>query len=199
VSREDQSGEFVTLARVVKTQGRHGEVAVELHTDVPERFAPGLKLIALSQDGARRKLQVEELWPHKGLLVLKFGGIDSISDAEMLVRCELQVPLSERAKLESGWTYVSDLIGCTVFDGEREIGTISDVEFGAGEAPLLVVKPQPGATQREYEIPFAQAYLRSVDVAQKQVSMALPEGLLEVNAPLTVEEKQEQQRGKREE
>jgi ribosomal 30S subunit maturation factor RimM len=45
--------------------------------------------------------------------------------------------------LEPGWTYLSDLIGCTVFDGQREIGEIEDVQFGAGEAPLLVVRTQP--------------------------------------------------------
>lgn len=178
--------EFITLARVLKTQGRHGEVAVELHSDVPDRFRPGMKLSALAEDDTRRELQIEELWPHKGLLVLKFSGVQSISDAEALVGCELQVPRSERVELASGWTYVSDLIGCTVFDGAGEIGKVADVRFGAGEAPLLIVR----ATGKEYEIPYAEAYLKSVDLDHKQLRMQLPEGLLEVNAPLTEEEKQ---------
>jgi hypothetical protein len=42
-------------------------------------------------------------------------------------------------------------------------------------------------------VPFAEAYLESVDVAQRQVRMNLPEGMLEINAPVTAEEKQEQQ------
>jgi len=63
------------------------------------------------------------------------------------------------------------------------------VQFGAGEAPLLIVR---GDAKREFEIPFAEAYLDSVDVERKQVRMNLPEGLLEVNAPLTAEEKREQ-------
>jgi 16S rRNA processing protein RimM len=190
------AGDFVSVARVAKTQGRFGEVAVEVHSDAPERFAPGVRLFALANDGTRRQLQIEELWPHKGMLVLKFAGVDSISDAEALVRCELQVPAAERAQLEAGWTYVSDLVGCTVFDGGCEVGKITGVEFGAGEAPLLVVKTGAGgsAKEREYEIPFAEAYLQSVDPAKKQVRMALPEGMLDVNAPLTAEEKQEQQR-----
>jgi len=44
-----------------------------------------------------------------------------------------------------------------------------------------------------YEIPFAEAYLVKVDSAAKQVRMRLPEGMLEINAPLTEEEKREQQ------
>ena len=185
--------EFITLARVVKTQGRHGEVAAEMHSDVPGRFAAGMKLFALPKsqsEQARRELEVEDLWPHKGLVVLKFRGVDSMNDAELLIGSELQVPSAERADLEPGWNYVSDLIGCTVLDHAREIGRIEDVQFGAGEAPLLIVANSAG---RKFDVPFAEAYLERVDTAQRQVRMNLPEGMLEINAPVTAEEKQEQQ------
>ncbi len=152
------SGEFITLARVVKTQGRQGEVAAEIHTDVPDRFSAGMSVLALpatqsaSPEAVRRELEVEEVWPHKGLLVLKFLGVDSISEAESLIGCELQVPSSERAVLDPGWNYVSDLAGCTVLDHGLEIGR------------------------------------------RRQVRMNLPDGMLEINAPVTDEEKLEQTR-----
>jgi len=172
---------------VAKTQGRHGEVAVEVHSDVPGRLHPGMRVFALAKDAGRRELKIDDAWPHKCYVVLKFAGVDSISDAEPLVGCELQVPRGERAKLEAGAAYVSDLIGCAVVDGGREVGIVKDVRFGAGEAPLLVV-----AGKTEYEIPYAQEFLVRVDLGQKRIEMALPEGLLDVNAPLTDEEKQEQ-------
>lgn len=182
---------------MVKTQGRRGEVASEILSDIPGRFAVGMKLFALPrQSSSRRELEVEELWPHKSLLVLKFAGIDSISEAEALIGCELQVPHSQRSELQAGWNYISDLVGCSVLDfsvpgEEREIGRIEDVQFGAGEAPLLIVRDAAG---RLMEVPFAEAYLESVDVERKQIRMKLPQGLLEVNAPLTPEEKREQAR-----
>lgn len=181
---------------MVKTQGRRGEVAGEIYSNLPGRFTVGMKLLALPReaDGLRRELEVEELWPHKGLLVLKFAGVDSISDAEALVGSELQVPRSQRSPLEAGWNYVSDLVGCSVLDHDREIGRIEDVQFGAGEAPLLIVRD---AKARLVEVPFAEAYLDRMDVGRKQVCMNLPEGLLEVNAPLTAEEKREQAQPKR--
>jgi 16S rRNA processing protein RimM len=191
----ESSGEFITLARVVKTQGRHGEVAAEMHSDVPGRFAEGMKVFALGKSGsgpskeARRELEVEDLWPHKGLIVLKFRGVDSMNDAELLIGSELQVPKAERAELEAGWTYISDLIGCTVLDHACEIGRIEDVRFGAGEAPLLIVANSAG---KKFDVPFAEAYLESVDIKQRQVRMNLPDGLLDVNAPLSTEEKREQ-------
>ncbi|HZR64437.1 MAG TPA: ribosome maturation factor RimM [Terriglobales bacterium] len=188
--------EFVTLARVIKTQGRLGEVAVEVHSDVPDRLHAGLRVFGLNENAARRELRIEDAWPHKDWLVLKFAGVDSISDAEPLVGSELQVPLSERAKLEPGATFVSDLVGCVLLDRDREVGIVRDVRFGAGEAPLLVVGSETGKDKRELEIPYAQEFLLRVDLEQKRIEMNLPEGLLEVNAPLTEEEKREQIKGK---
>jgi len=181
---------------VVKTQGRRGEVAAEVLSDIPGRFIVGMKLLALPRDSEtlRRELEVEEFWPHKSLLVLKFAGVDSISVAETLLGCELQVPRSQRSKLESGWNYVSDLVGCALFDRNREIGRIEDVQFGAGEAPLLIVRDK---SAKLIEVPFAEAYLDDVDVERRQIRMKLPDGLLEVNAPLTEEEKKEQTQPKK--
>ena len=169
-----------------------------------------MRLQALADDGSRRELQIEEVWPHKGYLVMKFAGVDSISAAETLAGCELQVPAGEKSKLDPGWTYVSDLVGCVVFDEGREIGRVEDVQFGAGEAPLLIVRGgskeaeskgerskeagSKGERSTEYEIPFAEAYLKNTDLARKRIQMSLPEGMLELNAPLTAEEKEQQRK-----
>jgi 16S rRNA processing protein RimM len=154
-----------------------------------------MRLWALPKDetGLRRELKIEELWPHKGYLVLKFEGVGSMTEAETLIGCELQVPARERSKLEPGWAYVSDLVGCVVLDGEHEIGLVKDVQFGAGEAPLLIVK----AESKEYEIPYAKAYLNNTDLDHKKICMTLPEGMLELNAPLTAEEKEQQKNSRK--
>jgi 16S rRNA processing protein RimM len=190
---------FITIARVAKTQGRIGEVAAALLTDFPERFATRKKLFALCdaagrKTGApgtvvRRELGLEDHWFHKGMVVLKFAGVDSISEAETLLGCEIQIPLGERAELENDEFYVSDLAGCTVTDSGREIGRIKDVQFGSGEAPLLVVQGE-----KEQLVPFAAAYIEKIDLEQRRVSMKLPQGLLELDAPLNQEEKQRQQK-----
>ncbi len=203
--QESGQTEFITVAKVVKTQGRIGEVAATLLTDFPERFATRKKLFALGHAGAskakpggpkfssaeqtvqRRELQLEEHWFHKGMVVFKFAGVDSITDAETLIGCEIQIPSSERAELATGEIYVSDLVGCTVTNAGREIGKVRDVQFSGGEAPLLVV-----LGEKEYLVPFAAAYLESVDVEHKRLNMKLPEGMLELDAPLTAEEKDRQ-------
>lgn len=202
-----EEAEFVTIARVAKTQGRYGEVAATLLTDFPELFATRKKLFALGGTGdlkqgaagetSRRKLDLDEHWFHKGMVVLKFAGVDSISDAEMLVGSEIQVPRSERAQIGGDEFYVSDLIGCTVVDSGREIGLIKDVQFGSGEAPLLVIEGGVSSggvisSKKEYLVPFASAFIEKIALEQKRLEMKLPDGLLELDAPLNQEEKQRQ-------
>jgi 16S rRNA processing protein RimM len=192
----------VTIARIIKPQGRRGEVAAELLTDFPERFADRRRVQLLFRSGERSGqlsgFEIEDFWPHKGRVVLKFAGVDSISDAEKLAGADVQIPKVERAPLEGNAAYASDLVGCAVFEVgggiRRELGVIDDVLAGAGEAPLLVVK----SGGRELLIPFAEEFLRKLDIAGRTVEMALPEGLLDVDAPLSGAEKQEQQtEGKR--
>ena len=175
---------------MVKTQGRHGEIAADVLTDFPERFAQRRQVFALEQSGARRELRVASFWPHKQRLVFKFAGVDSIGDAEALIGCEIQIPRQQRAALEAGSAYVGDLLGCLVMAGGRAVGTVAEVQFGAGEAPLLVVREG----KREHLIPLAQAYLRRIDTTAQQIEMELPEGMLELDAPLSTQEKEMQQK-----
>jgi len=164
-------------------------VAAVLHTDFPELFAERRRVFALDAAGQRRELAIEDFWSHKGRIVLKFVGVDSISEAEALLGCEVQIPAAERAKLRADEVYVSDLKDCLVLDGEREVGKVVDVVFGAGEAPLLMVRQGT----KEYLIPLADEYIKLLDIGEKRIAMALPEGMLELDAPLSNAEKQRQQ------
>src|ERR1044071_4979018 len=91
--------DLIVVARVVKTRGIRGEVAADLLTDFPERFEGVEALIAISPDGSRRSLPIEERWFHGNRIVLKFPGYDSIDTAKELVGVQLAVPAAERVQL----------------------------------------------------------------------------------------------------
>jgi 16S rRNA processing protein RimM len=59
------------------------------------------------------------------------------------------------------------------------VGEIESVDRTAGPVALLVVRGAAG----EVLIPFAKSYLRGIDLKAKRVEMALPEGLVDLNAP----------------
>ena len=181
---------WAILARLVRPQGRHGEILADLLTDFPERFADRRRLYLVASETSRapaREMTLERHWQHKGRVVLKFGGVDSINDAEALRGLLVAIPASERAPLADDSVYVSDLIGSEVVDltaAPVPVGKVTDVDREAG---LLVVQPPRG---QEILFPFAKAYLVKIDTAAKRIEMRLPAGLLEINAPITEEERQ---------
>ncbi len=136
----------------------------------------------MAPGGSRREMDLEEHWLHQGRLILKFRGVDSITDAEKLAGSEVQIRREERVPLPQGSAYVSDLIGCKVVDAAvrppREIGAITHVLFGFGDAPLLEVHDG----SREYLVPFAEAYLKRLDLDARLMVMILPEGLLDLES-----------------
>jgi 16S rRNA processing protein RimM len=134
-------------------------------------------------------LELEAHWFHKGRVVLKFRGVDSISQAEELRGVELQIPRSQLLRLETGSYYVDELVGCALINRGSEVGSVAGLQFGAGEAPLLVVRGPQG---EEFLVPLAQEYLVQVDLSSRRIEMALPDRLLELDAPLSEEEKRMQ-------
>jgi 16S rRNA processing protein RimM len=181
---------WAIIARLVRPQGRRGEILADLLTDFPERFAERkqLYLVVSLQSGApAREVTLERHWLHKGRVVLKFAGIDSIDDAEALRGQLVAIPAHERAPLAGDSVYISDLIGCEVIDVASTrvpFGKVRDVDRDAG---LLIVASVRG---EEVLVPFAKAYLLTIDVAARRIEMRLPEGLLDINAPMTEEERQ---------
>jgi 16S rRNA processing protein RimM len=130
-----------------------------------------------------RELELINHWPHKGGIVLHFAGVDSISAAETLKGMIAAIPSTERAALADDEIYIADLIGCALVNvaGAEPVvvGEIEEVDRTAGPVALLMVR---GATG-EVLIPFAKSYLRKIDLESKRVEMALPEGLVDLNAP----------------
>ena len=186
-----QPNRFTAIARIVRPQGRRGEVLADLLTDFPEKFSERRQLWLSSEAKPQpREYKLENHWLHKGRIVLKFAGIDSITSAETLSGMLVQIPTESRAQLEAGAAYVSDLIGSILLEvsQNRNIGRIRDFKQSSGAASLLILD----ADGKEIEIPFAEEFIVCFDLPNKLLQMKLPKGLLDVNAPLTEEEKAQQ-------
>lgn len=181
--------DWVILAHLVRPQGRQGEIVADLLTDFPERFAERKRLFLVTSETSSspaREVTLEHHWLHKGRIVLKFSGVDSINDAEPLRGFLVSIPASERAQLTDGSIYTSDLIGCEVIDvasAPTSVGKVTEVDRESG---LLIVRPMRGDA---ILIPFANAFLVEIDLEGKRIEMRLPDGLLDINAPITGEER----------
>jgi 16S rRNA processing protein RimM len=170
--------DLVLVGRIARTQGHRGEVIVNPDTDFPEtRFASGAVLHVL-RDGQPSTMSVTAMRMHQGRPVLRFAGIDTMTEAEALAGLELRVPESDLVALPPGTYYEHELVGSEVVlaDG-RSIGRVRAVEGGGGVSRLVI-----GSGRGEIQVPLVHAICVEIDVARKRIAIDPPDGLLDVNA-----------------
>ena len=194
---------WVALAHILRPRGNKGEVAAEVLTDFPERLT-SLREVFLGQAGGQgsppQPTAVKSCWlnpNHPAQAVFHFEGCFSISDAEQLRGLDVLVPLEQRVPLPARSYFVSDLIGCSVFECRAEsskvsspprslvsapqiLGVVREVQF-TGESvagtPVLAVDAPEG----EVLIPLADDICKRIDIAARRIEVVLPDGLRELN------------------
>lgn len=191
------------MARILRARGNKGEVAAELLTDFPERLTR-LPEVFVGDPDARsdpKSMRLKSCWlsqNHLGQAVFHFNGVNSISEAEKLRGFDVLLPFKQRVTLPAGQYFVSDLIGCSVFEtpANRSIiasspcslaeapallGTVRDVQFPGEEilgTPLLEVDTSQG----ELLIPLAADICTKIDPLARRIDVVLPEGLRDLNS-----------------
>jgi 16S rRNA processing protein RimM len=164
--------DLVLVGRVVKPQGRHGEVAVEPLSDRPDRFPTLRRAFVPAPGGGAREVRVLRCWPHKGRFVLAIEGVSTIDEAETLRGLELRIEEAELSTLPEGSYYHHQLRGLRVEDeAGAEMGVVDDVVETGAEARVLVVRGPGGETL----LPFAAGFVRSVDLARGRLVTKRPE------------------------
>ena len=153
----------------------NGAVRIELTLEDDRLFSPGRGVTLAGTN--EREAEIEFFRRQHGRCVIKFRGIDHISDAERLIGAEVRIARSQLSVLEEGWFYTFQLKGCSVFTANGEcLGTITDV-LDTGSTQILKVE----SGNEETLIPFAQEYLRKIDLDQQRIEVDLPEGLRGLN------------------
>ncbi len=170
--------DLVIVARTVKTRGLKGELVAELLTDFPDRFADVSSLIAVSPEGNRKRVELENHWFQQRRIVLKFAGFDSIEDAQELVGFDFAVPEGERVDLEEGYFFDWELEGCLVESNDGvQVGTVKEVMRLGGEIQMLAVVDADGVSRL---IPLVESIILDVDISKRKIRIDPPPGLLEL-------------------
>lgn len=162
---------FLVIGRVVKAHGVRGEVKVEVHTDLPERFG-WLEEVYIGRSNPK-PVTVEQVRFQKSWVLLKLAGYDNRDDAENLRSQWLLVPEAEALPLQEGEYYLYQIIGCTVVSDQGEIlGKITDViETKANN--VFVVDSASG----ELLLPDIDEVILDVDLGNSRVLVHLIPGL----------------------
>lgn len=171
----DSSAEprFLVIGRIVKPHGINGEVRVEIHTDLPERFT-WLETVYLGKDEPY-VIAVKSVRFHKGWALLKLDGYDSREDAEELRSKWLQVPYDEGVPLEEGEYYLYEAVGLSVYtDGGEYLGDVTEIlETGANNVFAI------HGPQGEILLPDTAEVIREIDFDARRVLVHLLPGLIQ--------------------
>ncbi len=178
-ARQPSGPAWLTVARLVKTQGRRGELAAQVLTDFPQRLLARQQVWLWNRKDEPRPMGVERIWPHKEFLVFQFAGCDSITAAKELLGLEVQIPRAEAAPLGPATFYQHELTGCRVVEqaSGAELGRVGELQASSG-ATVLVVKTAAG---KELLIPFAEEICRRIAPDEQLIEVVLPPGLRELN------------------
>ena len=187
---------FVTVARILRARGNKGEVVAELLTDFPDRLHQQKDVFLSANSSAPQKATLQSFWVdrnHPGQCVFHFAGVSSINDAENLRGFNVQIPWEQRSELPSGTYFVTDLIGCSVFELPTVAPPVSSSPCSLAESPVLLGQirdvyfpgeDQPGTPllaldtpQGELLIPLAEDICKEIDLTARRIEVLLPEGL----------------------
>jgi 16S rRNA processing protein RimM len=190
------------MARIFGARGNKGEVAAEILTDFPERLTKLREVFVgqLEGESEPRRVALQSCWlsqNHRGQVVFHFEDVYSISEAEKFRGLDVLLPFEQRVQLAAGQYFLSDLIGCSVFESAVSapvvasspcslaeapalLGTVRDVQIPGEElsgTPLLEVDTASG----EILIPLAMDICTKIDPLARRIDVVLPEGLRNLN------------------
>lgn len=139
-------------------------------------FTPGRRVLVVAKT-REFESEIEKFHSQHGRWILKLRGIDSISDAESSIGAEIRIPIQDLIPPETGSFYTFQLKGCQVHTtGGEFLGTVTDI-LDTGGTELLRVERD----DEETLIPFARAFIKTIDLDRRHIEVELPEGLRELN------------------
>lgn len=162
---------FLETGKIVGTHGVRGMVRIQAWCDSPEFFC-SLKKVYLDKEG-KESLNIVKSSPHGNVVIAQIKGIDTIEAAEKYRNKVLYMDRND-AKLEEGRYFISDLIGCTVFDNAtaKKLGVLSDVS-ATGANDVWHIKDG----EAEYLIPCIDEVVISVDIEKEKIVISPLKGI----------------------
>lgn len=162
------------IGQIVNTFGIKGMVKVKPFTDDIKRFDE-LKTVYVEKNSNQTEYEIEEVKYHKGMVLIKFKGIDKVEQAEMLRNSYLTVSRDSVEELEEGRYYIVDLLGLEVYTDEQILlGTLEDI-FNTGSNDIYVVKDKQG---KQILLPAIQDVVKQIDIENKKIIVHLLPGLI---------------------
>ena len=154
---------YLCVGKIVKPVGIKGDAKVLPYTDNIKRFND---LKYFYYENSTEKHSVERVSIRNDFVVLKIENINSPEQVDALREKLIFVDRENAVKLEEDGYFIADLVGCEIFDGEKSLGKIVDVEnYGASD--ILVIKNG----NQNYSVPFLKEIFEKIDVKNQKIDV----------------------------
>lgn len=165
---------YLEIGQIVNTFGIKGMVKVKPFTERIERFDE-LKKVYIENKNSKKEYEIEEVKYHKNMVLIKFKGIETVEEANLLRESYILVDRENEKPLEEGTYYIVDMIGLDVYTDENEfLGKLEDI-FNTGSNDIYVVKNEQG---KQILLPAIDDVLKEIDMDNKKVIVHLIPGLI---------------------
>ena len=167
--------DYFYLGVITKTFGYKGQLVVYIDADEPEKYKT-LEAVFVKEDEEMLPYMIEDfIYKGANQAILKFADVDG-EDAKSLVKSELYLPLTFLPPLTGNKFYFHEVIGFEVIDKEKgNIGKCVDF-MEISRQPIM----QIDYNGTEILIPAVDEIFETVDRAHKTITIAAPEGLIDV-------------------
>ncbi len=168
------SGEFITIGKVVSTQGNKGEVNILPLTDSTDRFK-NLVTVFLRNNNSQTTLIIEKIRIKENTVILKLKDIESIQEAKMIVGSFLEVERKNTVKLAKDAYFIFEIIGLEVYtENNIFLGKVENV-ISTGSNDVYIVKSK---NKKELFIPAIHEVVKNVNLEKKRITIKMVDGLI---------------------
>lgn len=165
--------QLVTIGKIVNTHGVKGEMRILPSTDDKKCFERLKEVRIFNRE--EKVYEITGIRYHKNFVLLKFKGVETCDDAEMLKNSLIKIKRSETLPLEDDEYFVSDLYDMKVVTEEgRDLGEVRDVIYTGSNDVYVVYNKE---ADKEILIPAIKQCIIKVDVANNLMTVHLLEGL----------------------
>ena len=162
------------IGQIVNIFGIKGFVKVNPWVNDVTRF-DDLKKVYIKIRKELKTLEIEEVKYHKNQVLLKFKGVETVEQAEMLRNAILEIDRKDAIPLEEGEYFIADLLESEVYTDEgKKLGILEDI-FNTGSNDIYVVKNELG---KSILLPRIKDVFKEIDVENKKIIVHLIEGLI---------------------
>ena len=166
--------DFLEIGQIVNTFGIKGMVKIKPFTDDIRRF-DDLKKVYIENNKSRKEYEIEEVKYHKEMVLIKFKGVETVEQAELLRNYYLKVKREDEPELDDGTFYIVDLLGLEVYSDEGNLlGKLEDI-YNTGSNDIYVVKDNLG---KQVLLPAIKEVIKQVDLENKKIIVHILKGLI---------------------